>query len=214
MPVDGGRRYRFSALRRFINQVLECKIFCMAYTLGMPNYLRYRIPGGCYFFTVNLLERNNTLLVDHIDLLRESVRRCKQKRPFHIDAWVVLPEHMHCIWTLPAGDDDFSNRWKVIKVHFSKGLSISERRSKVRIKRGERGILQRRFWEHAIRDDRDYEKHMDYVHFNPVKHGYVDKVIDWPFSSFHHHVKKGTYSDDWGGGYGQNDVEMGERRLE
>ncbi|MEE9336784.1 MAG: transposase [Methylococcaceae bacterium] len=157
----------------------------MTYTLVMPNYLRYRILGGCYFFTVNLLERNNTLLVDHIDLLRGSVRACKQKRPFHIDAWVVLPEHMHStawmqeveqrmerlpsIWTLPAGDDDFSNRWKVIKVHFSKGLPKSERRSKIRIKRGERGIWQHRFWEHAIRDDRDYEKHMDYVHFNPVK---------------------------------------------
>ncbi len=111
----------------------------------MPNYLRYRIKGGCYFFTVNLLERNNTLLVDHIDLLRESVRLCKQKRPFHIDGWVFLPEHMHTIWTLPEGDDDFSNRWKIIKTHFSKGLPKDERRSKIRIKRGERGIWQRRF---------------------------------------------------------------------
>lgn len=90
-----------------------------------------------FFFTVNLLERNNTLLVDHIDLLRESIRLCKQKHPFHIDAWVVLPEHMHCLWTLPEGDDDFSNRWKMIKTHFSKGLPIVERRSKVRIKRGD-----------------------------------------------------------------------------
>ncbi len=86
----------------------------------MSNYLRYRFAGGCYFFTVNLLERKNTLLVDHIDLLRESVRICKQKRPFHIDAWVVLPEHMHCIWTLPEGDIDFSNRWKIIKPIFQK----------------------------------------------------------------------------------------------
>ncbi len=181
----------------------------MSYTSIMPNYLRYRIPGGCYFFTVNLLERKSTLLVDHIDLLRESVRACKQKRPFHIDAWVVLPEHMHCIWTLPVGDDDFSNRWKIIKVHFSKGLPKLERLSKVRIKRGERGIWQRRFWEHAVRDDSDYENHMNYVHFNPVKHRYVDKVIDWPFSSFHHHVKKGTYSKDWAS-YKKNDIEMGE----
>ena len=135
----------------------------MAYTLVMSNYLHYRILGGCYFFTVNLLERNNTLLVNHIDLLRESVRARKQKRPFHIDAWVVLPEHMHStawmqeveqrmerlpsIWTLPSGDDDFSNRWKVIKTHFSKGLPIFERRSKIRIKRGERDIWQRRFLE-------------------------------------------------------------------
>jgi putative transposase len=106
----------------------------------MPNYRRYRIPGGCYFFTVNLLERNNTLLVDHIDLLRESIRLCKQKHPFHIDAWVVLPEHLHCIWTLPGGNDDFSNRWKIIKKHFSKGLPKIERRSQIRLKRGERGI--------------------------------------------------------------------------
>jgi putative transposase len=113
----------------------------------MPNYLRYRIKGGCYFFTVNLLERNDTLLIDHIDLLIESVRLCKQKRPFRIDAWVVLPEHMHCIWTLPEGDDDFSNRWKVIKTDFSKGLPKDERRSKVRVKRGDRGIWQRRFWD-------------------------------------------------------------------
>ena len=107
---------------------------------------------------VNLLERNNTLLIDQIDLLREAVRLCKQKRPFLIDAWVVLPDHMHCIWTLPTGDDDFSNRWKIIKTHFSKGLPKMERRTKVRIKRGERGIWQRRFWEHAIRNERDYDK--------------------------------------------------------
>jgi len=174
----------------------------------MSNYLRYRIPGGCYFFTVNLLERNNTLLVDHIDLLRESVQECKQKRPFHIDAWVVLPEHMHCIWTLPEGDVDFSTRWKIIKTHFSKGLPKVERRSIVRMKRGERGIWQRRFWEHAIRDDRDYENHMDYLHFNPVKHGWADNVIDWPYSSFHHCVKKGMYPVNWVSD--NNDLEVGE----
>jgi putative transposase len=165
----------------------------------MPKYLRYRVEGGCYFFTVNFLERKNTLLVDHIDLLRESVRFCKQKYPFHIDAWVVLPEHMHCIWTLPEGDDDFSNRWKMIKTRFSKGVPKDARRSKVRIKRGERGIWQRRIWEHAIRDERDYAKHMDYLHFNPVKHGLVDKVIDWPFSSFHRYLKSGVYANDWAG---------------
>lgn len=165
--------------------------------LGMPNYLRYRIEGGRYFFTVNLLERDKSLLVDHIGLLRESVRVCKEKYPFHIDGWVVLPEHMHTIWTLPEGDDDFSGRWKMIKTYFSKRLPKDERRSKVRIERGERGIWQRRFWEHAIRDERDYENHMDYLHFNPVKHGWVKRVIDWPYSSFHHHVKDGLYPADW-----------------
>ncbi len=165
----------------------------------MPNYLRYHVAGGCYFFTVNLLERNNTLLVDHIDLLRESVRMCIQKRPFHIDAWVVLPDHMHCIWTLPVGDSDFSNRWKIIKTHFSKGLPKDERRSNVRVRRGERGIWQRRFWEHVIRDDKDYCHHMDYLHFNPVKHGWVTHVIDWPYSSFHRCVKGELYPAEWGG---------------
>jgi len=116
----------------------------------MSNYVRYRLSGGCYFFTVNLLQRNNTLLVDHIDLLRDSVRYCMNRRKFHIDAWVVLPEHMHCIWTLPEGDDDFSNRWKIIKTHFSRGLPKVERRSVIEVKRGERGIWQRRFWKHAI----------------------------------------------------------------
>ena len=178
----------------------------------MPNYRRYRIKGGCYFFTVNLLERNKSLLVDHVDLLRESVRVCKQKRPFHIDAWVVLPEHMHCIWTLPEGDDDFSGHWKMIKIHFSKGLSKNERLSQVRMKRGERGIWQRRFWEHSIRDDRDYEKHMDYLHYNPVKHGWVKNVIDWPYSSFHRYHKNGLYLADWTGNE-DCDIEMGEHDL-
>jgi putative transposase len=185
------------------------KYFIFDYTLLMSNYLRYRIPGGCYFFTVNLLERKNTLLIDHIDLLRESVKICKQNRPFHIDAWVVLPEHMHCIWTLPEGDDDFSNRWKTIKIHFSKNLPKTERRSKTRVKRGERGIWQRRFWEHAIRDDRDYENHMDYIHFNPVKHGWVNHVIDWPYSSFHRYVKKNLYPADWSS-HINIDLQMGE----
>ena len=165
----------------------------------MPKYVRYRIKGGCYFFTVNLLERNNTLLVDQIDLLRESVRLCQQKRPFHINAWVVLPEHMHCIWTLPEGDDDFSNRWKMIKTQFSKGLPKNERRSKVRIKRGERGIWQRHYWEHLIRDEADYRRHVDYVHVNPLKHGYVQRVQDWPYSTFHRYVETGVCPADWCG---------------
>jgi len=163
----------------------------------MPNYRRYRIEGGCYFFTVNLLDRKSHLLIEHIDLLRESVRRCREKRPFHIDAWVVLPEHMHSIWTLPPSDNDFSSRWRAIKIHFSKNLALIEKRSLVRIKKGERGIWQRRFWEHAIRDPADYERHMDYLHFNPVKHGWVEKLSDWPYSSFHAQVKKGVYPADW-----------------
>lgn len=178
----------------------------------MPNYRRYRVPGGTYFFTVNLLERRLDLLVRHIDDLRDAVRATKRDRPFHIDAWVVLPDHMHAVWTLPPGDDDFSNRWKSIKIRFVQKLPRTERRSKVRSAKGERGIWQRRFWEHVIRDDRDYENHMDYLHFNPVKHGYVNFVKDWPHSTFHRYVRKGIYDENWGSnGIKTFDDRFGER---
>ena len=164
----------------------------------MSNYRRYRVPGGSYFFTVNLLERHpNDLLIRHIDLLRTAVSDARKRWPFHIDAWVVLPEHRHCVWTLPVGDADNSNRWRVIKQGFSKALPITERRSKVRIARGERGIWQRRFWEHMIRDDQDYAAHIDYCHINPMKHGLVERVSDWPYSTFHRYVKEGLYPQDW-----------------
>ncbi|MDC9729221.1 MAG: transposase [Methyloprofundus sp.] len=163
----------------------------------MSDYHRYRVSGGCYFFTVNLYDRHKSLLIENLDLLRESVRSCKQKRPFHIDAWVVLPEHMHCIWTLPEGDVDFSNRWKMIKTQFSKGVAKGEKRSFAQVKRGERGIWQRRYWEHLIRDEVDYKNHMDYLHFNPVKHGWVERAIDWQYSSFHRCISQGIYPENW-----------------
>jgi putative transposase len=167
----------------------------------MVNYRRAYIPGGTWFFTVNLLQRqHNDLLVRKISLLRDTVRAVRTRYPFEIDAWVVLPEHMHAIWTLPPGDADFSTRWRLIKSAFSRGLSKTEYRSKVRIAANERGIWQRNFWEHAIRDDLDFERHVDYLHFNPVKHGYVSKVRDWPYSSFHLYVKNGIYPDCWGNG--------------
>ncbi len=164
----------------------------------MPDYRRFRVPGGTYFFTVNLLERRSDLLVRHIDALREAARRTRLERPFAIDAWVVLPEHMHCVITLPEGDDDFSNRIKAIKIRFVRALPATERRSRVRVARGERGIWQRRFWEHSIRSDLDYARHTDDVHFNPVKHGYVSGARDWPYSTFPRLVQAGLYSDDWG----------------
>ncbi|OQW88249.1 MAG: transposase [Thiotrichaceae bacterium IS1] len=164
----------------------------------MSDYLRYRVPGGCYFFTVNLLERKKHLLTEHIDLLRHAFRTVKQQRPFHIDAIIILPEHLHCIWTLPENDADFSGRWRAIKKIFSKQLPTTEYRSEVRLNRHERGIWQRRFWEHTIRDEMDYIKHIDYIHYNPVKHGWVTHVIDWPYSSFHRFVKQGICSPTWG----------------
>ena len=165
----------------------------------MPNYRRQRLTGGCYFFTVNLLERHNSLLVKEIALLRESVRVVRERRPFYIDAWVVLPDHFHCVLTLPPSDDDFSTRLRLIKTTFAKQLPLTEQRSAVRVRKGERGIWQRRFWEHAVQDERDYEKHVDYIHINPVKHGYVQRVSDWPYSTFHRLVALGVYPMDWAG---------------
>jgi putative transposase len=164
----------------------------------MTEYRRARIPGATWFFTVNLAERHGKLLlVDHIDLLRRVFRNVKDRHPFAIDAVVVLPEHLHCIWTLPAGDCDYKMRWALIKAGFSRQLPAGERRSASRVQRGERGIWQRRFWEHVIRDDRDFERHVDYIHWNPVKHGWLKRVCDWPHSSFHAYVRRGVYPEDW-----------------
>ena len=166
----------------------------------MPDYRRNRIPGATYFFTVTLLDRRSDLLVTHIDVLREAVRNVHQALPFRIDGWVVLPDHMHCLWTLPPNDSAFSVRWKRIKTAFSKSLADVEPRSSVMLRRGERGIWQRRYWEHTIRDDGDYTAHMDYIHFNPVKHGLVEHPGDWTFSSFRRCVAAGLYPADWLGG--------------
>jgi putative transposase len=166
----------------------------------MPDYRRNRVPGGTYFFTINLRDRQTNLLVDRIDLLRSSVARVRVLMPFHIDAWVVLPEHMHCLWTLPEGDADFSRRWQAIKMAFSKGIEPGEALSTSGQNRGERGIWQRRFWEHTIRNERDYAAHLDYIHLNPVKHGLAPRVSDWPYSSFRRAVKMGLYPEAWAGG--------------
>ena len=178
----------------------------------MPHYLRNRVPGGCYFFTVNLRDRRSSLLVERIDLLRECVRRARLAAPFHVDAWVVLPDHMHCIWTLPEGDADFSGRWWDIKVRFSKALpNVESMRPEGQARNG-RGIWQKRFWEHTIRDDRDYRAHMDYVHFNPVKHGFVAHPADWPYSTFQKCVTLGFYDAAWAPAAKENiSSGMGER---
>ncbi|MDD5058647.1 MAG: transposase [Sideroxydans sp.] len=166
----------------------------------MPNYRRAFIPGGTWFFTVNLLQRyGNDLLVREINLLRDTVRQVRNQHPFRIDAWVVLPEHLHCVMTLPPGDSDFSLRWRLIKSGFSRALPKTEHRSEVRKAAGERGIWQRHYWEHLIRDDADYQRHVDYVHVNPLKHGLVRRVRDWPYSTFHQYVEAGVYPEDWCG---------------
>jgi putative transposase len=167
---------------------------------NMAQYRRIKIKGGTYFFTVNCHQRSeNTLLTDNIGLLRLAFRNVKAKHPFHIDAIVILPDHLHCIWTLPANDADFKTRWSLIKANFSRGISKVEKRSQSRIKRRERGIWQRRYWEHLIRDELDFQRHVDYIHWNPVKHRWVKRVADWPHSSFHTYVRKGILSRDWAG---------------
>jgi putative transposase len=151
------------------------------------------------------------LLVDRIDDLREAVAATQRVHRFEIDAFVVLPDHLHAILTLPPDDSDFSVRWRLIKGRFAKALPNTEQRSAVRSARNERGIWQRRFWEHLVRDEADYARHVEYCWINPLKHGLVARVSDWPHSSFHRDVRAGVVPLDWGG-----DVEMtgefGERR--
>jgi len=163
----------------------------------MPNYRRHRVEGGTYFFTLALANRRSDLLVKEISSLRASVARAHALHPFKIDAWVVLPDHLHAVWTLPDGDADFSTRWTLIKRGFSARIAADETRSASKIAKGERGIWQRRFWEHTIRDEADFRRHVDYVHFNPVKHGLVSDAKDWPFSSFHRAVARGDYPSSW-----------------
>jgi putative transposase len=139
------------------------------------------------------LNARSDLLVTQIDALRDAVRQVRARAPFHIDAWVVLPDHMHCLWTLPEGDVDFPGRWRAIKKGFSKSVRIGEPRSPVMIRRGERGIWQQRYWEHTIRDDRDLAVHLDYIHFNPVKHDLVEHPAEWPHSFFRRCVAGGLY---------------------
>ena len=163
----------------------------------MPRYIRAFVPGGTFFFTVTLLERRRHLLTENIGTLREVFKAARRRRPFTIEAVVILPDHLHCIWTLPSGDTDFSTRWHEIKARFATQIPKGERLSARRLQKGERGIWQRRFWEHVIGDERDYERHVDYIHYNPVKPGQVARVPDWPYSSFHLYVRRGIYDLEW-----------------
>lgn len=164
----------------------------------MRTYTRACVPGATYFFTVNLADRHgNDLLTQHIDALREAFRVTKLDHPFVIEAMVVLPDHLHCLWHLPPGDKDFPMQWRLIKARFSRMLPHGERISASRMRKGERGIWQRRYWEHVIRNERDLHRHLDYIHFKPVKHEHVDRAIDWPYSSFHRYVARGVYPANW-----------------
>ena len=161
------------------------------------RYRRANAAGGTYFFTVNLADRSRRLLVERVDDLRVAVRTVRDRHPFEIVAWVVLPDHLHAVWALPPGDADFSTRWMLIKAGFSRRLECDEAVRESRVRKGERGIWQRRFWEHQIRDDDDLQRHVHYVHINPVKHGHASRASGWPYSSIHRYIRAGELAEDW-----------------
>jgi putative transposase len=178
---------------------------------SMTNYRRNFVPGGSYFFTVNLADRRLRLLTENIELLRAAFRYVRGRHPFGVEATVVMPDHLHAIWTLPEDDVDFAMRWRLVKAAFSRGLPGGEGVSMSRAAKGERGIWQRRYWEHTLRDEGDFARHVDYIHFNPVKHGHVSRVRDWPYSSFHRMVRLGVYPADWAGDSASAESDFGER---
>jgi putative transposase len=164
----------------------------------MVRYRRNFVARGTFFFTVALQDRRSDLLVRHIDLLRKAFDVTRSSRPFHTEALVVLPDHIHAVWTLPPGDSDFAGRWRAIKSRFVRDL-FKAGVPMPRNARGEALIWQQRFWEHTIRDEADYRSHVDYIHFNPVKHGLAVRPADWPYSTFHRYVAQGDLSVDWAG---------------
>jgi putative transposase len=177
----------------------------------MVRYRRNFIPGGTWFFTVTLADRDSKALVDHIEALRLAFRTARRERPFFIDAVVVLPDHLHAILTLPPKDADFSGRWQRIKGQFSRELMRAGHAIR-RWPNGDLALWQRRFWEHTIRDEADFGRHVDYIHINPVRHGLAPHVRDWPYSSFHRYVRKGVLPGDWAGDVDDTGMGFGEPR--
>ena len=169
----------------------------------MSNYKRIKSEGGTFFFTVVTYKRQPVFdIPECIKHLRSSIKETRRSYPFHIDAWALLPEHMHCIWTLPDKDCDYSRLWGLIKQGFTKrsrGLLPYNANSLSRTKHREASVWQRRFWEHEIRNEEDFNNHIDYIHYIPVKHGHVKRARDWPFSTFHRYAKQGIYPVDWAG---------------
>lgn len=171
----------------------------------MSRYRRTNSEGATYFFTVVTYRRQPLLCDAPIrKALRQAIETVRVKRPFKIDAWVLLPDHLHCIWTLPPGDADYAMRWGMIKRSVSRACAPDYKRPEwitaSKGKHRESTIWQRRFWEHRIKDEQDYIRHVDYIYYNPVKHGVCERVIDWPYSTFHRDVARGVTAMDWGGG--------------
>jgi len=168
----------------------------------MSDYRRLYVNGGIYFFTLVTHGRKPILCEEQaLTRLKAAFRYAMKKRPFHIHGLVILPDHIHCIWKLPEHDDDFSTRWNMIKRYFSIGMKgdVNHRR--------EKNIWQRQFWEHLIRDEEDLQRCLDYIHYNPVKHGYVNRPCDWAHSSFKDNVRKGFYEMDWGSSIEPNRIQ-------
>ncbi len=167
------------------------------------NYRRAFIPGGSFFFTL-VTEQRRPLFAsaEAVDILRMAFRVVRSAHPFELDAMVVLPDHLHCIWSLSPGDADFATRWRLIKTWFTKHCDPALRAvpNRARVTKGQQAIWQHRYWEHALRDETDFARHADYIHFNPVKQGYASSAMEWPYSSFRRYVKDGVYPVDWGQG--------------
>ncbi len=176
----------------------------------MSRYRRAKIEGGTFFFTVALADRSNDLLLREIARLRRAYANVQRKWPFETVAICVLPDHLHALWSLPDGDSDFASRWSLFKSGFSRGLPAARTRSASKVVKREKGVWQRRYWEHAIRDETDLQRHVDYIHYNPVKHGLVTRASDWPHSSFHRYVAQGILPVDWAGDATESSGSFGE----
>ena len=172
------------------------------------RYRRAFVAGGSFFFTLVTKKRRPLFAsAEAVDVLREAFRAVRSTRPFSLDAIVVLPDHLHCLWTLPPGDADFSTRWRLIKTWFTKHCDplLRPTPASAQTRRQEQALWQHRYWEHMLRDAADFERHVEYIHYNPVKHGYVISPLEWQHSSFRRYVEAGIYEADWG--QGQMDFE-------
>ncbi len=177
------------------------------------HYRRIFHPGGTYFFTLVTYKRKPIFKSKFaVNLLKEAFRYVKVNHPFEIDAFVLLPDHLHCIWTLPVDDIGYSQRLMLIKSYFTRYYALSfslEKSTKSRLQKRERCVWQRRFWEHLIHDENDFVQHLHYIHYNPVKHGFVLSPKDWQYSSFHQYVKKDLIDIEWGANDYRLDKDIG-----